>query len=989
MDTVGQQSFGSLLKRYRAAAHLTQEELAERAGLSARALSYLEQGARTPYRDTTRRLADALALAPPDRAAFESAARRPDGVLTPAAQGHASGQALRPLVGRAHELALLERFLAGEGPPVLLLAGEPGIGKSRVLREASARAEAGGWRVLRGGCHRRDGQEPYAPLLGAIQAHLHAQPPHQLGADLRGCAWIVRLLPELAADPAVGPALVGALPAWTVSPAQEQRLMADAVACFLGNVAGPAGTLLMLDDLQWAGADALQLLTGLVRSTGEGCPRVLGAYRDTESGPDTPLGVALADLAQAGLAVHVPLAPLAPSEATALLDQLLAGVENDAGKENEADALVRRARVRERVLRRAGGVPFFLVSWAQALRAGALERDGAGDDVPWDLAQGVRRRVAALPQAAREVVGTAAIVGRETGYALLAAVAPWPEEQLLAALDAACQGYLLVEGADAYRFPHDVIREVVEADLGVARRAVLHRRVAEALERGVARAPADVLAYHFTRAGAPDAAARYLEQAGDEARAEYAYAAAETHYRDLITRLDALGRARDAARAREKLGDVLKAVARVDDALGPLEEAAHAYRALDDADGEGRVVARIGLAHYFRATSPDGLARLLPVVERLEPRGASHGLALLYAALPRLYTVMGRHQEQRAAAERACELARALGDERLLAEAETVRGAALVYLGNVEEARVVLRGAISQAEGQGDLFTLAAALMYTAETYRVQADFAIERDYRLRALEAARRRGSLEQIAGLTFAVADNALILGDWDQARLLAVSTLTAPDVRAAPRVLGTVCLYQGDDAEAGRYFAEYNRRAEQLDDSTMRRRAHTLLAELDLVGGHPENALERLEPLLIVLLPQEHVHMLPALAWAYIELGRDAAAHETATSAVVAAREHTEWLTLLDALRVYALVTTRRGEYEEAARAVEEGLALARRMPYPYAEARLLYVHGQLHARRGEPEPARRQLEAALAIFRRLGARRDAKQAEHAIDVIHDQE
>ncbi|MDQ2827674.1 MAG: hypothetical protein M3Y74_01290 [Chloroflexota bacterium] len=196
----------------------------------------------------------------------------------------------------------------------------------------------------------------------------------------------------------------------------------------------------------------------------------------------------------------------------------------------------------------------------------------------------------------------------------------------------------------------------------------------------------------------------------------------------------------------------------------------------------------------------------------------------------------------------------------------------------------------------------------------------------------------------------------------------------------------LVPGDDAEAGRYFAEYNRRAEQLDDSAMRRRAHTLLAELDLVGGHPENALERLEPLLIVLPPQEHVHMLPALAWAYIELGRDAAAHETATSAVVAARENTEWLTLLDALRVYALVTTRRGEYDGAVRAVEEGLALARRMPYPYAEARLLYVHGQLHARRGELEPARRQLEASLVIFKRLGARRDAKQAEHAIDVIH---
>ncbi|MDQ2832079.1 MAG: helix-turn-helix domain-containing protein, partial [Chloroflexota bacterium] len=182
MDTAEQRSFGSLLKRYRAVAHLTQEELAERAGLSARALSYLEQGARTPYRDTTRRLADALALAPPDRAAFEAAARRTDDSLTPAAPGHAHGHTLRPLVGRAHELALVERVLSGEGSSVLLLAGEPGIGKSRVLQEAAARAEDSGWCVLRGGCQRRDGQEPYAPLLGAIQAHIRAQTPAQLRA---------------------------------------------------------------------------------------------------------------------------------------------------------------------------------------------------------------------------------------------------------------------------------------------------------------------------------------------------------------------------------------------------------------------------------------------------------------------------------------------------------------------------------------------------------------------------------------------------------------------------------------------------------------------------------------------------------------------------------------------------------------------------------------------------------------------------------------
>src|SRR5881227_338825 len=88
-----------------------------------------------------------------------------------------------PFVGRARELALLERHLAGLGPPVLLLAGEPGIGKTSLLCAAARRAPDCGWSVLEGGCQRRGGQEPYAPLLQALERHFHHRAPARLGAD--------------------------------------------------------------------------------------------------------------------------------------------------------------------------------------------------------------------------------------------------------------------------------------------------------------------------------------------------------------------------------------------------------------------------------------------------------------------------------------------------------------------------------------------------------------------------------------------------------------------------------------------------------------------------------------------------------------------------------------------------------------------------------------------------------------------------------------
>lgn len=295
-------AFGALLKRYRLAAGLTQEALAEQARLSVRGISDLERGVRrAPRLETIHLLAAALHLSA-RQITLVLAAAHPSERLSPPlpdragsrpasptiAQG-AAGGVLIPFVGRAGELDLLQRHLEGEGPPVLLLAGEPGIGKTRLLQEVARCAVAQGLSVLTGGCQRQGGQQPYAPLLDALERHVQGQDPLQLRADLQGCAWLVRLLPELA-DGRIEPLPVLALP-----PDQERRLLFGAVRRFLANVGDLAGTLVLLDDLQWAGDDALALLTTLVRSAVPIPLRVVGAYRDTEVHPDHPLAVLLAD----------------------------------------------------------------------------------------------------------------------------------------------------------------------------------------------------------------------------------------------------------------------------------------------------------------------------------------------------------------------------------------------------------------------------------------------------------------------------------------------------------------------------------------------------------------------------------------------------------------------------------------------------------------------------------------------------------------------
>src|SRR5215469_3549616 len=320
MVTGSSQTFGDLLRRYRLAAGLTQEELADHSGLSVRGLSDLERGARrAPRRETLQLLAQALHLSEEERTRLEAAARKPGAPAVQTAGGSVSYSASAPpppFVGRAQELALLEQVLT-DGPPVLLVAGEPGIGKSRLLQAGIQRAQAQGWTVVTGGCHRRSGQEPYAPMVGALADFLRRQPPGEQRRQLAGCTWLVRLLPELAETGALS------RPPWTLPAEQERRLMFAAVARYLANVAGPAGTLLVLDDLHWAGPDALDLLQALVRTLAQRPLRILGAYRDTDIGQEDPLALFAADLVREGYASRAELSPLAEEEAIALLAQLL------------------------------------------------------------------------------------------------------------------------------------------------------------------------------------------------------------------------------------------------------------------------------------------------------------------------------------------------------------------------------------------------------------------------------------------------------------------------------------------------------------------------------------------------------------------------------------------------------------------------------------------------------------------------------------------
>jgi tetratricopeptide (TPR) repeat protein len=781
-----------------------------------------------------------------------------------------------------------------------------------------------------------------------------------------------------------------------VAPEQERRLVFAAVRRFLGNVAGPAGTLLVLDDLQWAGSDGLALFSTLARATAVPPLRVVGVYRDTEVGPRHPLAILLGDLAHAGLATQRTLAPLGAEDASRLLDALLAEQATPAGQDS--------ARAREHVLQRAGGVPFFLVSCAQGLPLGTFDGEeatrcgeGRTAGIPWEVAQGVRQRMAALPAAAQEVLGAAAVVGRVASRAVLVTMSALPTAEVLSGLDAACRVRLLEEeGQDAYRFAHDIVREVVEADLGAARRTVWHHRVAEVLEELPGEPPVELLAYHYTRSDAADRAVPYLERAGDKAVAQSAHDAAEEYYRALVEGLDRLGRPLNAARAREKLGGLLTTVGRLTEALDMLDRAAARYQEVGDTESLGRVTALIGVAHGRQGAGDEGVHRLLPVVALLETCGPSSALTTLYNALALLLIHVGRYGEGLAAAERAAELAGVVGETLLLARAHYQRSVALRYVepdGDVKAERV-LEEAVQLAEAAGDLETLSDVLLGTTVILLLRGEFERSRVGIERALIVAERLGDPLRAAWLVGTRGHIATYAGRWGQARRdIEQSIVRAREVGAHWQLsahfcaLGQLCVVEGAWEEAAQHLEEAVALAGRFSIANSDGWAQRLLAELDLLGQRPTAAYARLIVLLDGPRRDEHdiAFLLPSLAWMHLQLGATAEASTVVTQAVAQARGAQNMLALADALRVQALVATEQARWEEATGALNEGLALTRRIRYPYAEARLLEAEGLLHGHKGEPAWARGQLAAALVIFRQLGARKHVEQAEQALAAL----
>jgi DNA-binding CsgD family transcriptional regulator/tetratricopeptide (TPR) repeat protein len=646
-----------------------------------------------------------------------------------------------PFVGRAAELEKLRTLMpraAGEGRRVALLAGEPGAGKSRLVREFAGQAATEGALVLYGACDAVV-RTPYGPFVEALDRLLRVTE----AADLRtalgaGGGELTRLLPDL-------PALVGELPEPVeADPDTERHRLHTAVADLLANVSRERPVLLVLEDGHWADAPTLLLLRHLARSAWNARLLLLATFRDTEADLPGELSETLADLRRSDDVVRMRLSGLSRVEISDL-------VSRAAGRsDSEPEPQLRELATAIHDL--TGGNAFLVCElWRALLETGIVEVSSGHVRVtrplselgtPESVREVVNQRLSRLAPRTIDLLELAAVAGPEFELEPVRRAAGLAEPELLAALEEAVGSGMVEELSSprlACRFTHEIVRRALYDRLSRLRRAELHLGVAEALEGAGAsdRALAD-LAHHFGAAapfGGAERAIDYNLRAARAASAALAFDDAGMRLRVAIEigiegkpeRSEALLELGAASHRAGKASDALESfasAAEIARELGGAELLARAAIGYEEACWRPGVVSRDAIELLEEALAAvgeesdelrigllAGLARALDFEGERERGAIVRGNAVALArrredraglakVLVRSYWARGTTplEEILSMLTEARDLAEELGDAEIHTEAMAWRVPTFVALGDLESARVEVAAQREMAE---------------------------------------------------------------------------------------------------------------------------------------------------------------------------------------------------------------------------------------------------------------------------------------------------
>jgi ATP/maltotriose-dependent transcriptional regulator MalT len=740
------------------------------------------------------------------------------------------------LVGRRSELrrlqAALDRAKNGSAGPILV-AGEAGVGKTRLISEFTSAARAQDVQVRIGGCVRLTGEmAPFAPVVEALRPLARELPAGDLAAVLgpnrRGLVW---LLPDL--DETIETDVTG------VSPDTAPSRLFELVLGLVGRLAARAPLILVIEDIQWADRSTLELLAFLARNMRGEPVLLVTTLRTDEPEPHGYVLPYIAEMGRQPRAERIDLERLTRREVADQLTGIL-------GRSPEAKLV-------DRVFGRSQGNAFFS---EELLAAGAL-----GGPLPQTLHDVLSARLTAVGRETAALLRVASAAGHRFSEDLLAAVSDMGDGTFRAALHEALDRQILIREVAAdgelLSFRHALMQELAYADLLPSERSRLHAACATRLEDGLSPKSPDAnlsaeLASHWQAADDPERALRASIVAGLAAQRAGARAEAVEQFERAIAidegmpvaaadlPLDRVGLLEQAAAAAQ--GDPPRALGHIGKAIDIVDPVRDAIRA-------GELRAARGRYHWLAGDGAAALSECRAAVELVPAHPPSVARARVVAGLAQILNILGRSDEAVPLCREAVELAAATGAPAIESHALNTLGSATAYLGDVEGGLELLRQALAIAVKIGSHDEIDRAhqnivdvLVFLAARFEEGAQVGL----------AATERGRPDSTTGICAAmtlghVAVAFYLVGRWDaaEAALEMVLLHQSGGVGEILRLVRTAQLDVGrggfEDAERG--LAEAERLLKGAIDTQWIAPALQARAELAIWTGRPDQALEAL--------------------------------------------------------------------------------------------------------------------------------------------------
>ncbi len=893
------------------------------------------------------------------------------------------------IVGRQAELKSLRQLWrqAQQGnAQLVLISGEPGVGKTRLANELVSYAQLHGGKVLRGGCYENEARVPYLPIAEALRDWIRGQTPDQLQNQMGEIA------PELAK---LAPEIVNKLgpiePNPALSSEQERIRMFDHFARFLSDLAVDRGLIIFLDDLHWADKGTLSLIHYLLRRLRDEGVLLMGGYREIELDRTHPLSTALVDWNRERIVTRIQLGRLTKEDCGQLLASMF---EQDEVSPEFTEAIYQETE----------GNPFFIEEVVKALiDSGQIYREnlewqrGNIEDlaIPQSIKEAIGRRLNRLSMESIAVLQQAAVLGKVFDFQELLMINSenggrdyFREDLLLEALDEGLDAQLIrsLEG-EAFSFTHDKIRETLYGEMNSIRQRRFHKKIAQGIEKNISENKINSylpdLAYHFLQGGDLDKGMEYAIRAGEQAQSLYANEEALSYYLQAAEAAMELDQLEELSEIYLTIGDLYLAQGLSNEAI---ENFNHAMSIVKHGEEKAKIKMKIGES-YASVGDARGLDFLQSAKEGLNPEIHSDEYAETLTWIGRYYHYQAQHRQAINAFETALELLTSSDKYQIKCQIFSFLAGSYQHILEFKRSDYWANECLTLGEKNDDPSWIAVGNEFLAENAVTKGRWNDGLEYSNNDREIGKKIGALDRVAWGKFTQAEILYGLGQLNEALSVGQSALNLVEQIGENRLAilirsnlskVQVAMDLMEEAEENARIAVSQ--ADELDQDFMQCWSRYAYASLLVNQKEWDKALQVCEEGKLIYEGGENLaakgHIFNILPLALLGAGRVAEARSVVDEhlRVVSESEmdHSHGI----ALRMKGQITAIVKDYGDSHLAYNASIKMLESIGSRLELGRTYYHRGILLENIGKREDADMDLQIALNIFKECGAIYDLK-------------